>query len=900
MVRYIKDGAYTIVVDDDSPPKGKNSKSSTDGGESSADFGSATDSNLEEGGGSRISTGNADEVQVIEEGNNIDFANPRFILQNLSLAFPKYEDDQTHLLRGRSDVSDIVAKQVCFYCYCALQAFLYNEDMPTILVFGDGYMGTKVIYQLKEYDCAPLIRIFSRGEFSAKEWKKRGFASDTNLSRLMNGQLPCIVLFCSEYSSYHMIYHLLADHHMISDELFIISATLGFQRKKLFNNFTTPSIFRTFVEPQATIRSYHNNGADIFKVLKKEELLSEDNSLNRAFVGDASLPSSKKEDGKEDGIQTPNDIHQFIGTPPSTAFPHEGSGSSKEPLTTKVPFAEGLEGVGDDEKSLGSKSAQHFNDEDEDELGEHNEREGPTMDDSHAESPSHDNESHDNTESHDDSHTKEEDDDETLDTMEEPSEHPHEGTEGDGMSSTVMDHQDDATDPTAGEGSAEQTIGTVEGTVEENTESAVDSIAVGTEREEGKDGEFDPHITANGEALSIKVDEKEDEESKGSSRKSSLRSRRSRPSAAKTATFSEEKIEEKADTTHQNDEDDEEDDVTTSQVSVDSTTSSSIVTDRFGTLMMNINQQAVLLILRRTHDVRNILYILENFYVIHRMSHEEARKLALRNLLGYVETKANTPNARRTGGIMGLTMGGLNGSTGMLTPVATTPTAKAKRINKRNRITVNTLEKILFSMFTGFIMTFQQEFSQTITLGEIMELTNKENIAQARTLALPADDASSLNSSTTPLSINTGAHSYKISIDKDGKHHIAHSVESSVAKKYAHWMHDPKTFEYIFNLDEDYGDEAGAGFDLMRKWDTKAMQKKLLARSSSNSEADYIFQVMETVHIQNKVDIGSNSDARSVSSTLSGGSDNSSKRGTQMFKEFLGHMQNSSTFGRVG
>jgi hypothetical protein len=248
MVRYIKDGAYTIVVNDDNVP-------ATGGDGESDDAGDLKDEKSTENRLSSINEkGVRSKEQLDRDTDSIDYSSPAFILQNLKICVPTYEEDDTGTLGGREELSAIISHQIVFYCYCLLQVYQYDEELPIVLIFGDGFIGSKVIQLLTEVGCLPLLRIFCRGEFAANSWKDHGYLADANLLRLLGkNNKPDIVIFCSEYSSYPFIYHLLNDNHLIKATTALITTTLGFQRKKLFYNFGIPTIFRTFVEPQRFI-----------------------------------------------------------------------------------------------------------------------------------------------------------------------------------------------------------------------------------------------------------------------------------------------------------------------------------------------------------------------------------------------------------------------------------------------------------------------------------------------------------------------------------------------------------------------------------------------------------------------------------------------------------------------
>ena len=126
----------------------------------------------------------------------------------------------------------------------------FHYTLLTLLVSFLGFIGSKIIDELCNYDCGPYLKVFSRGDYSCKEWRSRGLKADSSLIALLKGQRPDIIIINVENSSYSAICHLIKSSNILSPGTLIISTTFGFQRKKIFNNFKVPSIFRTFVEPQ--------------------------------------------------------------------------------------------------------------------------------------------------------------------------------------------------------------------------------------------------------------------------------------------------------------------------------------------------------------------------------------------------------------------------------------------------------------------------------------------------------------------------------------------------------------------------------------------------------------------------------------------------------------------------
>ena len=192
-------------------------------------------------------SGDEDEVAM----EDIDYTDANFILQNLISAIPTYDNDKTMALQGRQELANTVSLQVLFYCYLAFQGFLMRMNIPpSILVFGDGFIGSNIIEQLCKFGCGPFLKIYTRGDYSCKEWRSKGLHSDSALLNLLKGQRPDIVIINVENSSFAAICNLINSSNILSQGSFIISTTFGFQRRKIYNNLKLHSIFRTYIEPQ--------------------------------------------------------------------------------------------------------------------------------------------------------------------------------------------------------------------------------------------------------------------------------------------------------------------------------------------------------------------------------------------------------------------------------------------------------------------------------------------------------------------------------------------------------------------------------------------------------------------------------------------------------------------------
>lgn len=270
MPKYIKDGAYTIVVDDRSvSPKRTASPKADDDSASEDEYGNFRESRdefqVEEDEWAR-------EEEEEEQEENIDYADPSFILQNLKLATPDFSQDKTYLLPCREDLSKIICSQVRFYCFCALDAFLRNPKAVSILIIGEGFIGARIINDLISNGCRDALRVCTRGDLTAEEWRARGIKADNDLPVLLNGEQPDIVIITVENASFTTICRQLTANYVLSASSFIISCSFGFQRRKLHAQLHTPNIFRSFVEPEQIYSKYKKNAFSSILAFTKTEI----------------------------------------------------------------------------------------------------------------------------------------------------------------------------------------------------------------------------------------------------------------------------------------------------------------------------------------------------------------------------------------------------------------------------------------------------------------------------------------------------------------------------------------------------------------------------------------------------------------------------------------------------
>lgn len=271
MPKYIKDGAYTIIVDERSisPKRTGSPKIDNDSGseDSFGNSGARLDYERERDWGQ----GEDEEEEKEEE---IDFTDSSFILKNLNIATPDFSEDKTYLLPCRVEISKIICSQVRFFCYCALDAYLRNPKSVSILIIGEGFIGARIINDLISNGCKDALRVCTRGDLTAEEWRARGIKADNDLPTLLDGEQPEIVIITVENASFTTICRQLTANFVLSASTFIISCSFGFQRRKLHAQLHTPNIFRSFVEPDQIFSRYKKNAFSSILAYTKTEIFN--------------------------------------------------------------------------------------------------------------------------------------------------------------------------------------------------------------------------------------------------------------------------------------------------------------------------------------------------------------------------------------------------------------------------------------------------------------------------------------------------------------------------------------------------------------------------------------------------------------------------------------------------
>ena len=225
-----------------------------------------------------------DDNVPVELEEDIDYTDTAFILQNLKIGIPSVNDDKTYTLQSREIQANIISSQIRFYLYCCLDVFTKDPKNITILIIGEGFIGTHIINELIEVGCKDMIRIYTRGDLSAEDWKSKGLKASSKISELFpNGLQPDIIILSIEYSNFSLICRRLLLNNLIHEATFIISCSFGFIRMKLCQALNTNNIFRVYVEPQDIIERFkHDTLSKLSTLLSTTHICTEKVSISEA------------------------------------------------------------------------------------------------------------------------------------------------------------------------------------------------------------------------------------------------------------------------------------------------------------------------------------------------------------------------------------------------------------------------------------------------------------------------------------------------------------------------------------------------------------------------------------------------------------------------------------------
>jgi hypothetical protein len=281
MVKYkfIKDGAYSVRVEDVEAVNNFNAKAEKD-----KQYDSDGDEIDEDDDNNLLFQYDLDDNAPVELEEDIDYTDTAFILQNLKIGIPSVNDDKTYTLQSREIQANIISSQIRFYLYCCLDVFTKDPKNITILIIGEGFIGTHIINELIEVGCKDMIRIYTRGDLSAEDWKSKGLKASSKISELFpNGLQPDIIILSIEYSNFSLICRRLLLNNLIHEATFIISCSFGFIRMKLCQALNTNNIFRVYVEPQDIIERFkHDTLSKLSTMLSTTHIYTEKVSISEA------------------------------------------------------------------------------------------------------------------------------------------------------------------------------------------------------------------------------------------------------------------------------------------------------------------------------------------------------------------------------------------------------------------------------------------------------------------------------------------------------------------------------------------------------------------------------------------------------------------------------------------
>jgi hypothetical protein len=147
MVKYkfIKDGAYSVRVEDVEAVNNFNAKA-----EKEKQYDSDGDEIDDDDDNNLLFQYDLDDNAPVELEEDIDYTDTAFILQNLKIGIPSVNDDKTYTLQSREIQANIISSQIRFYLYCCLDVFTKDPKNITILIIGEGFIGTHIINELIE------------------------------------------------------------------------------------------------------------------------------------------------------------------------------------------------------------------------------------------------------------------------------------------------------------------------------------------------------------------------------------------------------------------------------------------------------------------------------------------------------------------------------------------------------------------------------------------------------------------------------------------------------------------------------------------------------------------------------------------------------------------------------
>jgi hypothetical protein len=173
----------------------------------------------------------------------IDFSSPEYLLRNLRIT-ERSSNGDNYGMEARESIAKIIALQITFYTLCALKGFVARDRYPKIVLVGTGFIGSRVLNELVDNGCQPLLRILCRDEAKVK----LGIRSSNNIEDLTRGHHVDVLILCIPISEFPNVCREVK--RLVTKQTCVISGAFGLRRNKILQALKTPCVFRTYVEPK--------------------------------------------------------------------------------------------------------------------------------------------------------------------------------------------------------------------------------------------------------------------------------------------------------------------------------------------------------------------------------------------------------------------------------------------------------------------------------------------------------------------------------------------------------------------------------------------------------------------------------------------------------------------------
>jgi hypothetical protein len=266
---------------------------------------------------------------------------------------------------------------------------------------------------------------------------------------------------------------------------------------------------------------------------------------------------------------------------------------------------------------------------------------------------------------------------------------------------------------------------------------------------------------------------------------------------------------------------------------------------------LSLPEKGALYILRRTPDIKYFVFLLENYYALHEILPEDARFLALRTIFGYVDSTKREIQ---------------------LLPQSQQQKKRPRRGLQLDPLMVKHVEKVLLNIFSSVGHSFQRIFSKALTMSDLIGLTDRMLLAQQLddltkglstlhsvkaglsgqstrpgTTSRPGTTESSDGVNWTGVSQRQSQYLHQVEnqrrdmyVDTKGRHHVLDAQQLSKLKYLR--MHDYNSINEILQVDEDYANQTGPGFEFMKVLDSRENRKVSMSTLLKQQDLGYLYK----------------------------------------------------------